>query len=127
MLGFLRLLVVLLAIAGTADAQQLRGAAPPEVAGRGLRGSVAADRMIAPIPVPRRLNPERDKIFYGTRPVIQPLVSENPSVSTVIHQCRTSCAQRYYFCLAKNYDDDCATLWGQCRAECSVDSLPTSY
>ena len=34
-------------------------------------------------------------------------------------QCRTACAQTYYFCLAENEVSDCAPAWSQCRLACS--------
>lgn len=35
-------------------------------------------------------------------------------------QCRLTCAQEYYFCLAGDGTDDCAPHWGQCRAACDA-------
>jgi hypothetical protein len=35
-------------------------------------------------------------------------------------QCRTRCAQDYYFCLADNEIQDCAPTWGQCRLACGT-------
>jgi hypothetical protein len=34
-------------------------------------------------------------------------------------QCRTRCAQDYYFCLAENEMSDCAPAWNQCRLTCN--------
>lgn len=34
-------------------------------------------------------------------------------------QCRTACAQAYYFCLAENDVSDCAPAWSHCRLACN--------
>lgn len=37
-------------------------------------------------------------------------------------QCRLSCAQAYYFCLASDTPDECPGAWSQCRAACDAPS-----
>jgi hypothetical protein len=41
-------------------------------------------------------------------------------------QCRLSCAQTYYFCLAQDASEDCSPNWGQCRAACDAPSVSRS-
>lgn len=38
-------------------------------------------------------------------------------------QCRMTCAQRYYFCLAEAEQEICSPAWAQCRTACGS-SLP---
>lgn len=37
-------------------------------------------------------------------------------------QCRTACAQEYYFCLSNQDGGDCYPQWDQCRRGCSSQS-----
>lgn len=41
-------------------------------------------------------------------------------------QCRLSCAQTYYFCLAQDASEDCSPNWGQCRAACDAPAVSRS-
>jgi hypothetical protein len=41
------------------------------------------------------------------------------SVARAVEQCRTGCAQRYYFCLAEAEPETCSPVWAQCRARCA--------
>jgi hypothetical protein len=41
-------------------------------------------------------------------------------------QCRTACAQTYYFCNAGG-DEDCSGRWAQCAASCSATSTAQPY
>lgn len=41
-------------------------------------------------------------------------------------QCRLSCAQTYYFCLAQDASEDCSPHWGQCRAACDAPAVSRS-
>jgi len=34
-------------------------------------------------------------------------------------QCRTTCAQTYYFCLIEGEPQDCSPRWSQCRQSCN--------
>jgi hypothetical protein len=37
-------------------------------------------------------------------------------------QCRSACAQTYYFCLANQEGDSCQTSWTQCLVACPANS-----
>ena len=52
-----------------------------------------------------------------------PAMSPIPPPPTA-EQCRTACAQTYYFCLAENEVSDCAPAWSQCRLACSAAVRP---
>jgi hypothetical protein len=41
-------------------------------------------------------------------------------------QCRTGCAQTYYFCNAGG-DEDCAGRWAQCAASCTASTTYRPY
>jgi len=42
-------------------------------------------------------------------------------------ECRTSCAQTYYFCRAGDQTDECAGNWGQCVATCDSPNLARNF
>lgn len=104
----LALLVLTLALAGPAGAQQATPAATPTLRGvqsvespsaAGVASSVAATLAQSFIPL---------------RSLSDTPVAGEPG------QCRLSCAQSYYFCLSGDGGDDCPATWGQCRAACDA-------
>ncbi len=110
------LFLAILALAGPAQAQkgQLRVVAPSAVPA--LRGALPADSPLTATPSlpapPVSLDQTQD---------FNPLRSLNESpVAGAAGQCRLSCAQSYYFCLAGELSDDCPSTWGQCRAACDA-------
>ncbi|CAN1567227.1 hypothetical protein MCEMIH16_02977 [Caulobacteraceae bacterium] len=101
------LLVLSLALAAPAAAQQGRIAVGQTSGDQaGLRGSVSA----TPAPAP-----EEDPLLLAPPPA-QPLAtSGSPAGGS---QCRLSCSQTYYFCLAGE-DERCPQLWSRCVAGCA--------
>ncbi|WP_340644678.1 hypothetical protein [Phenylobacterium sp.] len=108
----LALLVLTLALASPAGAQQaspiatptLRGSQTvesPAVAGEASSVAATAAATLAQSFIPLRS------------------LSDVP-VAGDAGKCRLSCAQSYYFCLAGDGSDDCAPTWGQCRASCDA-------
>jgi hypothetical protein len=79
-----------------------------------LRPSVRAD---APAPAAAKADPAQPAQVPATPPT--PAISPIPPQPTA-EQCRTRCAQDYYFCLAENEIQDCAPAWGQCRLACGT-------
>ena len=127
MTRYCRLIILTLAIAGAAEAQQTnRGPAAPTAA-PGLRGAVAPEdtnlRPVIATPRPQA----REPVAYGARSAIPPITDPAPGAGGVAQQCRLTCAQTYYFCLSGGEADDCSTGWSQCRAGCNTDPLPSSY
>ena len=127
MVRALRILLVCLAIASTGQAQQLRGTTGQEPAGPSLRGAVSQSASNGGSTTSIRRAIGLDPVAYGSQGVIQPLPSASPRLGGVAQQCRMSCAQTYYFCLAGNQIDDCPASWSQCRAGCSSAPLSSSY
>lgn len=109
--------IAALMLAGLAQAQdagrvQLErpGAADLGLRGAGLGGGAPADPGAADPAAPEGL-------------VLRPMAA--PGLSTLgldaprsAAQCRTTCAQDYYFCLASEESDECPQGWGQCRLAC---------
>ena len=114
------LLVLLFTAAahGAAAQSKPRVKAPP-VAAQKLRGPVAAPTVSLP--------PPRTAIEYGARSLFLPSPVVSAPVGGAPQQCRLSCAQTYYFCLASDHSQECSASWGQCRSGCDTQTLPTSY
>ena len=104
MRGLIAIAVVLLAFA-PALAQDAEAPAT-------LRPSIRAD---GPAPQSAGAAPVPATVIPVTPP---PAFSPIPPQPTA-DQCRTACAQTYYFCLAENEVSDCAPAWSQCRLACS--------
>jgi len=51
-------------------------------------------------------------------PTARKLVSAIPAGPSP-DQCRTTCAQTYYFCLVESEPQDCSPRWSQCRQSCN--------
>lgn len=80
-----------------------------------LRPSVRAD---GPVATPTTPNA---KPATPATPVAPPVPAFSPiPPQPTPEQCRTRCAQDYYFCLADNEIQDCAPTWGQCRLACGT-------
>ena len=98
-------LVLSLALAAPAAAQQGRIAVGQTSGDQaGLRGSVGA----APAPPPEEEAPLLPPPFQPT--AVAP-------ATTGGSQCRLSCSQTYYFCLAGE-DELCPQYWSRCVASC---------
>lgn len=104
MRSVLALLVLTLALAGPAGAQQSRITAGQPAAGLALRGTLSAD---APA-------------TQGQTVPLAPILFLPQPVAGAAGQCRLSCARSYYFCLSADGGDDCAPSWSQCRARCEA-------
>ncbi len=92
-------IVMVLALAGSASAQEKRIAV------------VAPDANKARLRGPEGAAPEPE----APLPLIIPTAPAAPPVDT--SACRTACAQSYYFCLS-GADDQCPVRWGQCVNNC---------
>jgi hypothetical protein len=119
-------LLLLLALASPAGAQQKRITIPtPTAAQAGLRGAdtpapttdaEATNSKAAQVPTPQAdTGPPAGLAF--TRP-LSPTSSAGPGGRTA-GQCRTACAQSYYFCLADEDEQSCNPRWARCVAGCS--------
>lgn len=98
-------LILSLALAAPAAAQQGRIAVARPVKDAALRGPLAAG-----------LNPPPEEA-----PLLLPLPVQPTSISTSStsgSQCRTRCSRTYYFCLAGE-DDTCPQTWSRCVSGCS--------
>ena len=124
----IRLVCLVLAFSGAAEAQQPARSKSTSATALGLRGAVAPDvGKSGPSALLTLRAPAREPVTYGAQRVVTPLSSASPATGEIAQQCRMSCAQTYYFCLAGNQGDDCPTSWGQCRAACNAEPLPSSY
>ncbi len=97
-------LILSLALAAPATAQQGRITVIPPVSDAALRGPVGG----APAPAEEEA------------PLLLPLPVQPTSIastSTDGAQCRTSCSRRYYFCLAGE-DEGCPQDWSRCVLSC---------
>lgn len=123
------LLLVLLALAGAAQAQQAGRSSVRRPDSAGLRGPIlSGDPASQASPAAAGLrSTARDPVIYGAQSAILPLPPVSSGVGGTAQQCRMSCARTYYFCLAGNQGDDCATSWSQCRAGCNADPLSSTY
>jgi hypothetical protein len=92
------LMTLLFALAAPADAQTppLRGGQPTQT----------------PAPPPESRAPIAPSLAIVPPPAL--------STGAPASQCRLSCAQSYYFCLASDTPDDCPGAWSQCRAACGT-------
>lgn len=123
----LRLIIVLLAIAGVAEAQQTSRPPASAAATLGLRGAVTQENPVERPATNGQRAQAREPVAYGARGAIPPLTVAAPGAGDVAQQCRLACAQAYYICLSGGQADDCPTSWSQCRAGCNSDPLPSSY
>ena len=98
--------LALLPLAGSAGAQARKTFTVPAA----TKPAVAAPSTAAP---PAPLTPGLDP----RGPILPPV---SGPVGGVAQQCRTNCAQTYYFCLSDGRADDCSTTWGQCRVACGA-------
>ena len=111
----LALLVLTLALAGPAGAQQ--APAPPAIAASPtLRGSQSAEPQGGAGPA-SVTDAARAAFAQSAIPL---RLSPDTPVAGEAGQCRLSCAQSYYFCLSGDGGDDCPATWGQCRAACDA-------
>ena len=98
-------LVLSLALAAPAAAQQGRIASGQQTGDQaGLRGSIGA--------VP---SPPSEEAPLLLPPPVQPTATQPATTSA--SQCRLSCSQTYYFCLAGE-DEVCPQHWSRCVASC---------
>ena len=119
--------VILLAIAGSAGAQQKARPKPPPAqvtAPSGLRGEVTSD----PIPMSRAPTAAAGQTLdLNAQSLFLPQPVASAPVGGAGQQCRLACAQQYYFCQANDRGDECPSSWGQCRSGCDAPTLSTSY
>lgn len=101
-------LIISLALAAPATAQQGRITVIAPVSDAALRGPVGG----APAPAKEEAEAEAPLILP---PPVQP--TSIASTSTGGAQCRLSCSRRYYFCLAGE-DDRCPQHWSRCVSSC---------
>ncbi len=115
------LCVLALATAGSAGAQERKARPRPPAAGPALRGPVASAPMsrVAPQAAPAETNTAQ--ALFLPSPIASAPMGGAPQ------QCRLSCAQTYYFCLAGDSPDGCSANWSQCRSGCDAPTLATSY
>ena len=106
------LLIVTLALASPAGAQQ-SGLAPAPA----LRGSQSTDTPSVAAEANAVSTAAAAALAQGFIPLRS--LSDTP-VAGQAGQCRLSCAQSYYFCLSGDGGDDCPATWGQCRAACDA-------
>jgi hypothetical protein len=114
------LCVLALAVAGPAGAQEKKARPRPAPASPALRGPVASAR-ISPPPPQQPASIDAAQALFLPSPIASAPVGGAPQ------QCRLSCAQTYYFCLAGDSPDGCSANWSQCRSACDAPTLATSY
>ena len=121
----LTLCVLALAIAGPAGAQEkkARPKVPPPTASSSpaLRGAVSAAPMSRAPDLPPPVDLNAAQSLFLPSPIASAPVGGAPQ------QCRLSCAQTYYFCMAGEDGESCSANWGQCRSGCDAPTLATSY
>lgn len=106
------LILSLILAAASAQAQTaapLRGARPALAAASPPQG---AETEAAPSPAPAA--------------PLASAASPPAALGDTAGQCRLSCAQSYYFCLASELADDCPGAWSQCRAACDAPGAVTA-
>ncbi|CAN5756645.1 hypothetical protein BH11PSE1_BH11PSE1_23600 [soil metagenome] len=115
----LALLVLTLALASPASAQKtpIKVIPPPAPAAPALRGLQSADSPGVAMPAGAVAATAAGVLAQSFIPLRS--LPDTP-VAGEAGQCRLSCAQSYYFCLAGDGSDDCAPTWGQCRAACDA-------
>jgi hypothetical protein len=101
------LICLVLAGSGAALAQSRAGGAPE------LRGPTSEETVAA------TSQSETPADSLPAPPAAAPVFSSAGLVDGGA-QCRLTCAQDYYFCLASELSDDCPGAWGQCRAACAA-------
>ncbi len=104
----LLLCLAMLAVAGPAGAQAKKKFSVPAA----TKPAAAAPAPATPV-LPASLAPGLDP----RGPILPPVAGP---VGGAAQQCRTSCAQSYYFCLSDGRSDDCSTSWSQCRLACGA-------
>jgi hypothetical protein len=110
----LAVLLLILSLASPATAQQRRiQSAEPTAAEAGLRG--AEGGAASPPPASQAYTPPAGLAF--TRP-LDSTSAFGPRGRTP-SQCRTACAQSYYFCLADEDEQSCNPRWARCSAGCA--------
>ncbi|MBI1405234.1 MAG: hypothetical protein GC145_03805 [Caulobacter sp.] len=118
----LALVVLMLLLASPVAARQQRLTAE-DGAGAARAGLRASQDKTAPEPPP----PLDFSVPGGTSTLPASLAFTRPLVSTSGgapktgngSQCRTSCAQSHYFCLAAEDEQTCNPQWSRCVAGCS--------
>ncbi|WP_304168312.1 hypothetical protein [Phenylobacterium aquaticum] len=124
----LLLSVLALALASPAGAQQggritVITPSPLQAGGVALRGALSsapASATSAPGRTPLN-DPSQDLPDPAAALALSPARPPAGGLSTEeVGQCRLSCAQTYYFCLAQDAAQDCSPQWGQCRAACDA-------
>lgn len=124
--GVMRRLAILAAallLATSASAQgKLRQVAPPTAAQAGLKGAEApAEEAAVEAPQLDFSVQNRTTSLPAGLAFTRPLASTDggSAGSRTVYQCRTSCAQSRYFCLAESEDEVCSPQWARCVAGCS--------
>lgn len=115
------LCILALAIAGSAGAQEKKPRPRPPAASPALRGPVTV------APMSRLAQPPSPTDVSAAQSLFLPSPIASAPVGGAPQQCRLSCAQTYYFCLAGDSPDGCSANWGQCRSSCDAPTLATSY
>jgi len=72
------------------------------------------------IPPPPRAAPPPPAPTATATPV---LLSQPAEVPPDPAECRTTCAQTYYFCRAGDRPEDCGSPWSQCVVACNTAEL----
>lgn len=94
---------------------------PAESANPALRGAISAAPMPPAAPPPPTVEISSAQSLFLPAPIASAPVGGAPQ------QCRLSCAQTYYFCMAGEDGESCSANWGQCRSACDAPTLATSY
>jgi hypothetical protein len=115
------LALVVAGSAGAADgAKKARPKVPPPSPSPELRGPLSA-APTTPAAPPPPVDISAAQSLFLPAPIAGAPVGGAPQ------QCRLSCAQTYYFCLAGEDGESCSANWGQCRSACDAPTLATSY
>lgn len=125
--------LALLAVAGPAGAQAQKKPPTYVTPPPPLRGPATAPTPTPPTPPKRPTTPAQPD--DQTQPVDPSLRQAlTPQADTTARlgglqpeqaggaQCRSACAQTYYFCLANQEGDTCQTSWTQCLTACPTNS-----
>jgi hypothetical protein len=115
------LCVIALAVAGSAGAQEKKARPKPALSSPVLRGAVAS------APISRAASPPPPVEISAAQSLFLPSPIASAPVGGAPQQCRLSCAQTYYFCLAGDAPEGCSANWSQCRSSCDAPTLATSY
>lgn len=118
----LAILALILLLASPAGAQQtrLRAGQGPTAEEAGLRSSQPAAEA-PPAPVLDFSLPGAASALPASLAFTRPLESTATGGQKTANgsQCRTSCAQSHYFCLAAEDEQTCNPQWSRCVAGCS--------